>query len=154
LGSQWKVFLTALIEATWASLASESNLTTFLEYSRFNLNRWTQLKVPTQELPIALVQFKQIYNAPPDAEGGVGSIRVAWRVSNLKAGWGMIVYLSTTPGANPTNSNVVAVIPMKVGTTEVWISGIDPGLWWVGFESFGTKGSQFAQDTNKLVVVT
>lgn len=108
LASMW-AGLSAAAKASWAALASVTNISAFNAYAAENLKRWQLFQPPTQEYPAAEASTGLTVSAHTYT-GGTGFATLSLTPSGATNIWGFAIFRDTAEIVSPNWNNCIAVI--------------------------------------------
>lgn len=130
LSSRWSQDVSAADQATWADLASASNVTPFNAYTKENLQRWGNFVAPTQVYPSDDTGLFPFVAPTPTATGQVGQALITWTVVAPNDGWALMIHRSTTSGFTPNRATLIGVAPIgPVGVNTFLDRPVQPGTY-------------------------
>lgn len=139
LSNRWNAIAQA-DKATWDALAAAGNVSAFNAYQGHNLTRWRNFQMPTQAYPAAETGT-HITVSGATFTGHVRSIVIRLNVTNCRDNWCLLWHLLSNPADLGTWDNVrIAHVPCAAGWTQVRISPLDPGTYYVRLTRGTTTG--------------
>lgn len=153
LSSAW-ASLTTPQQATWASLAGQSQIPPYNQFISSGLGRWSEFHAPAKVDPATET------GTQPDldsfyATGGAAHADISADWYALQDAWGLMIFRSLASGFTPSLSNCIAIIPLTKLTGLIYTdAGLPPARYYYNFQSFTAQGKKSASLGQVTALVT
>lgn len=136
--------LTTPQQATWESLAEQSNTSPYNAFTRYNLIRWRHFHYPTKTYPATeLLDYGNV---------GVWSftttlpraIQQTLRFSAEYDNWGYVLFRSTSTGFTPAPANAVYIFPIEDAANHYYLDApLEPGTYYYRLARFSDDAKAY-----------
>lgn len=149
LTQQW-ASVPASEQSDWIDKAAETNIAPFNSYVGENLFNWRSFLAPSQFYPITRTGTLQT-TPTLAAAGGLRLATVSTDMTTVNAGWGILIFRSTSTGFTPGFGNLVHVNLGNTLTQQDWVdTPLDAGTYYyngIAFTTDGNKGSAIGEQS-------
>lgn len=153
LSQQW-ASLTAGEQATWLTRANQSVVSPFNSYVGYNQFRWRDFLAPSTADPAAAVDTPAVIGSP-SAAAGVRSITVTCPITTDNAGWGVLLFRSTTTSFATAFDNLIGIGAVDSTNDIVFVdSPLAPDTYYYNLREFTNDGQLGAEDGEINATVT
>lgn len=150
LSKAWKdAVMTGAPQATWDTLAKQMVVSPFNAFTSRNRSNWTQFLAPIHEPADARTHTLSTL-AAPTVTGGVGEISWSQVITTIAQGWGIAIFMSTTPAFTPAASDLKLVIDIAGHSNGDTVTGLINKLphgsnWYWSYANFTDDGKLAAR---------